>query len=68
MSKRPREEGSASEGVHSSDEEEDFHGKLVFDCRMECAKDLYSLLSCLSNFKGSKKDDYAMIEVILPRT
>jgi len=37
--------------------------ELQFAARMESAKELHSLLSCLANFKGSRKDQHAQVEV-----
>jgi hypothetical protein len=37
--------------------------ELHFAAKMESAKELHSLLSCLANFKGSKKDQHAHVQV-----
>jgi hypothetical protein len=50
---------SDGEADHQIDEEPG----LEFSGRMESAKELHSLLSCLANFKGSKHDQNAHIEI-----
>ena len=52
-------------GIDQSDSEDEaiHRPPLEFECRMESAKELHSLLLCLSNFKGQKKDQNAHVEV-----
>jgi len=55
----------AGRGAASSDDEREELPveNLEFSCRMDSAKELHSLLSCLANFKGPKKDQIALVEV-----
>ena len=57
------EEDEDEDEEEEEEEEEEDRAELSFSCRMESAKELHSLLSCLANFKGPKKDQYALVEV-----
>ena len=60
-------DATADESQDDSSQDDDEADRLPpdfeFSCRMESAKELHSLLSCLSSLKANKRDQNAQVEV-----